>query len=82
MAWRADTRTPRILATALERLADLAKDSDENDPAEDISGTQAEGTSSKPRPSRQEILESGQEVNKRFKLYLDRAPLFPWLNCK
>lgn len=57
MVWRADIRTPRILATALERLADLSKDPTESDP-------EAEETTAKTQPSRQEILESGEEVRR------------------
>lgn len=73
MAWRADIRTPRILATALERLADLSKDPDENDTEKNISRTGAEETPSKTLPSRQGILESGGEVGGTC---LDGAPWF------
>lgn len=63
MAWRADVRTPRILATALERLADSAKNPAKNDPEVNIiSGSKEEGTETRTHPSRQEILESGEEV--------------------
>lgn len=62
MAWRADIRTPRVLATALERLADLSKDPAENDPTQYVGGTEVEATTSKTQLSRQKILQSGEEV--------------------
>lgn len=74
MAWRADIRTPRILAAALERLADLSKDPAETGPEKDISGTGAEEAAMKSQPSRQEVLESGEEVGSTP---LHGASLFP-----
>lgn len=74
MAWRVDTRTPRVLASALEKLADLAKDPGESEQsavvAEAAGGTERstggteeeEGTTQNPKPTRQELLLRGEEV--------------------
>lgn len=74
MAWRVDTRTPRVLASALEKLADLAKDPGESDAAQSTvaaeaaggakstGGTAEEGTAQKPTTTRQEMLLRGEEV--------------------
>ncbi|CBJ26981.1 hypothetical protein Esi_0051_0071 [Ectocarpus siliculosus] len=71
MAWRADVRTPRVLATAIEKLADLSQrpaNDDRADKTMDLPGTRGgagaatEGQPIKKRPStRQEILQSGEE---------------------
>lgn len=74
MVWRADIRTPRILATALEKLADLANDPAQNDPSKFISGTEVQKTT-ETQQSRREILENGGEVRTWMIL-----PCFPWLN--
>lgn len=75
MAWRVDVRTPRVLANALEKLADLAKDQDENDAAppaiaktpgvtgKSTSGTEEDGISQKSTATRQEMLARGEEVS-------------------
>lgn len=76
MAWRVDVRTPRVLANALEKLADLSKGPAENDPAQstdvevedttakDTGGTAAGGTAQKAAATRKELLKSGEEVHR------------------
>ncbi|CAM9252597.1 unnamed protein product, partial [Ectocarpus sp. 12 AP-2014] len=71
MAWRADVRTPGVLATAIEKLADLSQrraNDDRADKKMDLPGTcsgagaATEEQPIKKRPStRQEILQSGEE---------------------
>ncbi|CAB1115628.1 unnamed protein product [Ectocarpus sp. CCAP 1310/34] len=71
MAWRADVRTPRVLATAIEKLADLSQrraNDDRADKTMDLpgigsgAGAATEEQPIKKRPStRQEILQSGEE---------------------
>lgn len=63
MAWRADIRTLRVLATGLERLADLSQENAEKvlDTASEAEKVRAETESEESR-TRQEILETGGEV--------------------
>lgn len=71
MAWRVDIRTLRVLATGLERLADLSKGDAErvSGAASDAGALEAEveGTASR---TRQEILETGGEVRRLFRVCL------------
>lgn len=74
MSWRVESRTPRVLATALEKLADLAKGPDETDAtrpaiaeeaggaATSTGGAEEEGTAPKARATREEMLLRGEEV--------------------
>lgn len=77
MAWRADVRTPRVLATAIEKLADLSQrraNDGRADKTNDLPGTGSgagaatEEQPIKKRPStRQEILQRGEEVGRSLR---------------